>query len=253
MPRPPRPTPRSGHRTIRAMTERKKSNPLIELVVTIVLPALVLTKLSPPDRLGQMPALLLGLAFPLGWGLWEWLKGRKVSWLAALGVVSTLLTAAIGLLALDARWLAIKEAAVPLLIGVVILGSCWTRTPLIRLMVFNDALFDTERIQKVLAERQATAAFDRTLQRATAGLAATFFFSSVANFLLARHVVTSAAGTTEFTQELGRLTALSYPVIALPCMVMMMGLFWWLAQQAKRLTGLDLGELMAAPPAEAKD
>jgi hypothetical protein len=228
----------------RALSKDKKPNPLIEIGITIVLPALILTKLSSADRLGTVYALLLALAFPLVWGLWDGYQRRKVNWMAALGVISTLLTGAIGLLSLDAKWLAVKEAAVPGLIGLVILGSTWTRTPLIRVMVFNAALFDVDRVHLALAERGTTDAFERRLRAGTVLLAGTFFFSAVANYALARWVVTSAAGTAAFNQELGRLTALSYPVIAVPCMLMMMGLMYWLVRGAKALTGLDLGDML---------
>jgi hypothetical protein len=244
----PVPTPATGSATgptaVRAVAKDKKPNPLIEIGITIVLPALILTKLSSADRLGTVNALLLALAFPLVWGVWDGWQRRKINWMAGLGVVSTLLTGAIGLLSLDARWLAVKEAAVPGLIGLVILGSTWTRTPLIRVMVFNAALFDVDRVHLALAERGNTDAFERRLRAGTVLLAGTFFFSSVANYVLARWVVTSAAGTAAFNQELGHLTALSYPVIAVPCMLMMMGLMYWLVRGAKALTGLDLGDML---------
>jgi hypothetical protein len=223
---------------------RDNGNPLIELAVTIVLPALILMKLSGENRLGTMNALFLALAFPLVWGLWEAIAKRKISWMSVLGLVSTLLTGGIGLLSLDAKWLAVKEAAVPGLIGLVILGSAWTATPLIRMLVFNAKLFDVDRVNKALLEKNNSGAFEQRLRVGTVLLAGTFFFSAVANYLLARYVVTSPAGTTAFNEELGRLTLLSYPVIALPSMAMMMGLMFWLAQGAKKLTGLDLGEML---------
>jgi hypothetical protein len=226
------------------MNTDKKPNPLLEIAVTIIVPALVLMKLSSADSLGPLRALLLALAFPLGWGLWDGFRRHKLNWLAVLGVVSTLLTGGIGLLALDARWLAVKEAAVPSLIGVVILGSIWTRNPLIRLLVFNASLFDVERVSAALAVKGTTAAFDQRLRQGTALLAGTFFFSAVANYVLARWVVVSPAGTEAFNQELGRLTLLSYPVIAIPSTLMMMGLLYWLARQAKALTGLDMGDML---------
>jgi hypothetical protein len=223
---------------------RDNGNPLIELAVTIVLPAVILMKLSGDNRLGTINALMLALAFPLVWGLWEAIGKRKVSWMSVLGVVSTLLTGGIGLLALDAKWLAVKEAAVPGLIGLVILVSSWTATPLIRLLVFNAKLFDVDRVNQALEAKNNTTAFEQRLRRGTVLLAGTFFFSAVANYLLARYVVTSPAGTTAFNEELGRLTLLSYPVIALPSMAMMMGLMFWLARGAKKLTGLDLGDML---------
>ena len=226
------------------MSKDKKPNPLIEIGITIVVPALILTKLSSDDRLGTVYALLLALAFPLGWGLWDGYQRRKINWMAGLGVFSTLLTGAIGLLSLDPKWLAVKEAAVPGLIGAVILASTWTRAPLIRLMVFNASLFDVDRVHRALDERGTTAAFERRLRSGTVMLSGTFFISAVANYVLTRYVVTSAAGTTAFNEELGRLTALSYPIIAVPCMLMMMALMWWLVRGAKSLTGLDLGEML---------
>jgi hypothetical protein len=226
------------------MTREKKPNPLLEIGITILLPALVLMQLSKPDRLGAVGALLLALAFPIAWGVWDGFMRRKLNWLAVLGVVSTLLTGGIGLLKLDPQWLAVKEAAVPTLIGLAVLASTWTRSPLIRLLVFNANLFDVQRVEQALAERSNQAAFETRLRQGTWMLAGTFFFSAVANYVLTRWVVTSPAGTEAFNEELGRLTLLSYPVIAIPSMLMMMGLMLWLANGAKRLTGLDLGDMM---------
>ncbi len=226
------------------MKPASKPNPLLEIAVTIIVPAIVLMKLSGADSLGPLRALLLGLAFPLGWGLWDGWRRRKLNWLAVLGVVSTLLTGGIGLLALDAQWLAVKEAAVPSLIGIVILGSIWTPTPLIHLLVFNAQLFDVERVNQGLQSKGTAALFERRLRQSTVLLAGTFFFSAVANYVLTRWVVTSPAGTEAFNQELGRLTLLSYPIIAIPSMLMMMALLFWLARQAKTLTGLDLGDML---------
>jgi hypothetical protein len=221
-----------------------KANPLVEIGITILLPALILMQLSGEQRLGPMRALLLALAFPLGWGLWEGLTRRAVSWLAVAGTVNTLLTGAIGLLALDAKWLAVKDAAVPTLIGVVIALSAWTRTPMIRLLVFNNTLFDVPRVDQALQARGTTDAFERNLRRGTLLLACAFFFSAVGHYLLARYLVHSPAGTQAFNEELGRLKLWSYPVIAVPFMAVMMGVMFWLAKAAKKLTGLELADML---------
>lgn len=219
-------------------------NPLVEIAITILLPALVLMQLSSDARLGTTWALVLALAFPVGWGLREAVTRRKLSWMALLGVVSTLLTGGIGLLKVDPFWLAVKEAAVPTLIGVVILGSNWTRWPLIRILVFNPTLFDVDRVNAALKARGTTVPFELRLRAGTLWLAGTFFFSAVANYFLTRWIVNSPAGTEAFNEELGKLTLMSYPIIALPSMVMMMGLMFWLARGARQLTGLELGDMM---------
>lgn len=226
------------------MSTATKPNPLIEIAVTVIAPAVVLMKLSGEQQLGSLYALLLALAFPLAWGLRDAVLRRKLSWLAVLGVVSTLLTGGIGLLKLDASWLAVKEAAVPALIGLAVLGSMATRRPLIHVLVFNPDLFDVPRVQRALAERQSAPAFEARLRAATLMLAGTFFFSATANYLLARWVVTSPAGSTAFNEELGRLTLLSYPFIAIPSMLMMGLLMYWLAREARSLTGLPIGQFL---------
>jgi len=226
------------------MNPSAKPNPLFEIVITIIVPAVILMQLSGESRLGPLPALMLALSFPLGWGLWDGWRRRKLNWLAVLGVVSTVLTGGIGLLELDAQWLAVKEAAVPGLIGLVVLGSNWTSWPLIRVLVFNPTLFDVDRVHAALEARRTAVQFELRLRTGTLLLAGTFFFSSVMNYLLARWIVTSPAGTEAFNEELGRLTLLSYPVIAVPSMVMMMALLFWLARGAKALTGLALGDML---------
>ena len=40
------------------------------------------------------------------------------------------------------------------------------------------------------------------------------------------------------------MTLLSYPVIALPSMVMMVGVMFYLARGARRLTGLELEQML---------
>lgn len=220
-----------------------RPNTFVEIGVTILVPSLVLMQLSGADRLGSAGALLLALAFPVGWGVWDGLRRRRVNWLAVIGVFSTLATGGIALLQIDTQWLAVKEAAVSGVIGVVVAASAFTRRPLIHALVFDAAIFDVARIRQRLSERRAEAAFDARLRQGTLGLAGTFAFSAAANFFLTRWIVTSPSGSEAFNHELGRLTLLSYPVIALPSMVMMMALMWWLARCASRLTGLPVAEL----------
>lgn len=245
MTEPPSPTPApAGPPGPPGPTPKPNGNPLFEIVITILVPALILMQLSSESRLGPTGALLLGLAFPVGWGLREAITRRKLSWMALLGVVSTLLTGGIGLLKVDPFWLAVKEAAVPALIGLVVLGSNWTRWPLIRILVFNPTLFDVDKVNAALKARGTTVPFELRLRTGTLWLACTFFFSAVMNWILTRWIVTSPSGSEAFNEELGKLTLMSYPVIAIPSMVMMMGLMFWLARGAKTLTGLDLGDML---------
>ncbi|MDP1705194.1 MAG: VC0807 family protein, partial [Sulfurimicrobium sp.] len=199
-----------------------KNNPLLEILVTIVFPSVILMKFSDPESLGAVNALLLALAFPLFWGVRDLIMRRKLNLLAVLGLVSILLTGGIGLLQLDTQWLAIKEAAIPGLIGLAVVVSAYTRYPLVRVMLFSPAVMDVERIQNGLEQRGNGAVFEARLKIATFMLGGSFFFSSAMNYLLATQIVTSPAGTQAFNEELGRMTLLSYPIIALPSMLILM-------------------------------
>ena len=221
-----------------------KPRPLIDLLVSIVIPSVILMKFSGEADLGAARALLLALSFPIGWGLFELLKYRKFNFIALLGLVSVLLTGGIGLLQLDTRWLAIKEAAIPGLIGLAVAVSAHTRQPLVRALLFSPALMNVERIQEHLDLRGNRAAFEARLKAATWMLSGSFFFSAAMNYFLATWIVVSPAGTPAFNEELGRLTLLSYPMIALPSMLIMMAVLYYLARTIRELAGLKLTEAL---------
>lgn len=227
-----------------------KPRPLVDLLVSIVLPSLILMKLSGDQDLGAVRALLFALAFPLGWGLFEQIRYRKTNFIALLGLVSVLLTGGIGLLQLDPQWLAIKEAAIPGIIGIAVLASTRTRYPLIRTLLYNPKVMRVDAIRQRLAEQGNEQLFEARLQWATWLLGGTFFFSAVMNFVLAKWIVISPAGSVAFNEELGRLTLLSYPMIAIPSMVMMMGILYYLWRTIHDLTGMSLEHILVAAESE---
>jgi len=204
-------------------------------------------KFSGDNGLGTSTALIVALAFPLGWGLYELLKYRKFNVIALLGLISVLLTGGIGLLQLDPQWLAVKEAAIPGLIGIAVLVSTRTRYPLIRTLLYSPAVMDVSKIKQKLESLGNTAAFEGHLLKATYLLGSTFFFSAVMNYILAKWIVTSPAGSTAFNEELGRLTLLSYPVIAIPSMLMMLAIFYYLWRTIHGMTGFTLEEILVTP------
>ncbi len=227
-----------------------KPRPLIDLLVSIVLPSAILMKLSGDDYLGAVGALVLALAFPIGWGLYELIRFKKKNFIALLGLISVLLTGGIGLLRLDTEWLAIKEAAIPAILGIVVVVSAQIGKPLIKVLLYNPVIMNTDKIDRILRERGHEDAFLGSLTKATYLLGGTFFFSAVMNYLLAIWIVTSPTGSVAFNEELGRMTLLSYPVIAIPSMIMMMTIFYLLWRRIHRLTGLQLEEMLITPGAE---
>jgi len=223
-----------------------KPRPWVDLLVSIIIPSVILMKFSGDEHLGSVNALLIGLAFPLGWGLFELIRYHKKNFIALLGLVSVGLTGGIGLLEIDAQWLAVKEAAIPAIIGLAVLISTKTRYPLVRTLLYNPNLLDVNKIQAALESNNQVDEFDKRLLNATYFFSGTFLFSSIMNYVLARWIVTSPSGTQAFNEELGRMTLLSYPMIAIPSTVMMMCIFYYLWRTIRRLTGFTLEEVMAA-------
>jgi intracellular septation protein A len=229
--------------TIRARPKHKP-RPLVDLLVSIVIPSVVLLKLSGPEYLGPNQALILALAFPLGWGLFELIRYRKFNFIALLGMISVFLTGGIGLMKLDPQWLAIKEAAVPGVIGIAVLVSTRTRYPLIRTILYNRKVLNVDLIHDRLLQRGLVDIFEQRLLKATYFLASTFFFSSCMNYVLAKWIVVSPSGTQAFNEELGQMTLVSYPMIAIPTMIMMILIMVYLWRTIHGLTGLKMEEIM---------
>lgn len=225
-------------------TPAKKESFFANLLMNIVIPTLILTKLSDDEYLGSTWALIVALAFPLAYGLRDFIATRKVNVFSALGIVSVLLTGGFSLMQLPPQYFAIKEAAIPGILGVICLISIKTRYPLVKIFIYNDKVLKIDKVNAALDHYGNRAKFERTLTKASQLIAASFFLSSFLNYVLAKLILVSQPGTAEFNAELGKMTALSYPVIALPMMIIMMGTLFYVFRSIKTLTHLTLEEVV---------
>jgi hypothetical protein len=217
---------------------------LLSLGINIAIPAIILMKLSGESALGPVWGLVVALMFPLGYGMADFARRREWNIVSILGFVSVLLTGGIGLMQLDPKWIAVKEAAVPAVIGIAVVLSLRTRYPIVRTFLYNDKIIRVSEVDEALQRHGNREAFDRTLVNASWMMAASFFVSAVLNFVLAKIIVKSPPGTTAFNEELGRMTALSYPVIVVPSMIIMIAAFWYLFSRIRRLTDMDLEQIL---------
>ena len=224
--------------------DEKQESLLLNLLCNIILPTLILTKLSNDEYLGIKLAIIVALAFPLIYGLHDFITRGKLNFFSALGVVSVTLTGGISLLEMDAIYIAIKEASIPGVLGIATLLSLKTSQPLIHTLILNDKVFEVDRINQALKENGCLTKFDQLLVNASWILAGSFFLSSLLNYLLAVIILTAEPGTVSFNEQLGKMTALSFPVIALPAMAVMMGNIIYLFRGIKKLTGLDLESIL---------
>lgn len=223
---------------------QQNSKVWIELGLCVILPTLVLKYLSPEDRLGPVYGLILGLSIPLIYGLHRFYEERKFGLIPALGFIGILLTSSVGLLGLDPKYIAIKEAAIPLVIALATILSLRTRYPLVKTFIYNDTILNIQKVDHALAEHQNQSHFEQVLKNATYILASSFLLSAVLNYALAKYIVTSPAGTPAFNDELGTMNLLSYPVITLPCVVVMGFAMFYLFREIKKLTGLSIEDII---------
>jgi hypothetical protein len=219
---------------------KKQESLLLNLAFNLLVPTLVLSKLSSPEFLGVKLAIVVALAFPICYGLHDFITHGKLNFFSGLGVVSVALTGGISLMELDAIYIAIKEASIPAIFGLATLISLKTSQPLIHTFLLNEAILETHKIKNALAENGRQAEFDKLLINASWILAGSFFLSSTLNYVLAVIILTADPGTVLFNEQLGRMTALSYPVIALPAMVVLTADLFYLFRGITRLTGIPL-------------
>ena len=235
----------------------KPANPLTSIVINVIIPVVILTFLSKEKYLGPVWALVVGLLFPIGYGLRTLIKDRKADFMSIIGIVSVTLTGVFGILKLPPEWIARKEAAIPLLMGLAIVASLKTPFPLIKKLLMTEALFDVERLKQGLREKGNEARFEKRLVGLTWGFASSMFLSAGLSYVLAKIVLKSEPGSEAFIAELGKMTGLSHIVVLVPCMIIMFVVLNSLMNTLTELTGLELDDLLAAhhkkEPAPAPD
>jgi len=225
------------------MNQRKQENPWINLIVNVAIPMYIMTKMASADKLGPLNAVLVATAFPLVYGFYDFWKNKHINKISILGLVSVALNGVFTIIQLNPFWFAVKEAAIPALIGIFVLGSVWTKTPLIS-MLLNQGILNTELINSKIKEYSEEEQYLKLQKNSTIGMALSFFLSAILNFGLARYIVKSQPGTEAFASELGRMTGLSFIVIAIPSMVILGAALWYLMKGLEKLTKLPLDDIM---------
>lgn len=229
----------------------KKENLLVSLAANIAVPALILTKGAKlagrfGAELSPAAVLVVALAFPLGYFVWDFLRRRRTNWISVVGFAGTLLTGGIGLSRLSPLWIAVKEASIPLLIAVVMIFS----RRLVRTFLFNEKVFDVPAIEASVRERGNEEMLAGTLKRCSRVLTASFLLSAALNFALARILVTTEPeiDSAKFNEEIGEMMALSWPVIVLPCMLFIFAALWILLKGLEKASGLPFERLFRNAP-----
>ena len=255
------------------MTAPKKAqdHPLANILINVIIPVLILSYLSKdpelqarlgkavkPWHIGPMKALILALLLPLGYGIWHYVKTRKGNFFSALGLISVLLTGGLTLYLWNkdgtvkpnaGLFFGIKEALIPLMLGVAVLASHRSANPLIRVFLYNDTLFDVPKIEAKVQDLSVHTQYSALLLASTRFFAASFFLSSLMNLILAqwffRGFNASAADALEvYNKIIGQITGWGFAVIGVPILLFLFLTLKRLLKGLEKITGLTEDELM---------
>jgi hypothetical protein len=220
---------------------------LLNIGINIVVPTVILSKFSAERALGVELAIIVALGFPLAYGLREFFQVGKFNLFSVIGIVSIMLTGGMALLKLPPEYIAIKEAGIPALFAIFTLISLRTRFPLVKTFLYNDKIMQVTKVDDALLRLGTKPAFERALVNASYLIALSFIISSILNYILAVVILVSEPVTESFNAELGNMSALSFPVIAVPATIVMMIALFYLFKQIKKLTQLNFEDILNQP------
>jgi hypothetical protein len=255
------------------MSEPKnpQEHPLANILINVLIPVLSLSYLSKDPafeesigkavrfwHIGPVNALLVALAFPIGYGIWHFAKTRKANFFSALGLASVLLTGSLtiylwnkdGTVKAHADVLfGLKEASIPLILGLAVIGSHYTANPLLRVFLYSDSIFDIPKIENRVAEAGASDAYQKILFQATLMFATSFFISTVLNFGLAVYFLgdldhTAANARELYNARVAKVTGWGFAVIGVPILAFLFFTLRGLLKNLGTLTGLKDDEMM---------
>ncbi len=248
-----------------------QEHPLVNIMINMLIPVLALSYLSKdpefqqaigktvqPWHIGPVKALIVALAFPISYGAWHFIKTRKANFFSALGLISVLLTGGLtiylwnrdGTVKAHADVLfGLKEASIPFILGIAVIGSHYTTSPLLRVFLYSDSLFDIPKIERRVEETSGQERYRGILFQATLLFAASFFLSTVMNFGLALYFLgdldhTAANARELYNERVAKLTGWGFAVIGVPILVFLFFTLRRLLSQLRELTGLKEDELM---------
>ena len=227
------------------MTQKESpKSALLNIIFNIVIPVVILSKFSDDAHLGALKGLLIAISFPIVYGSWDLLVLKKWNFVSILGFCSILFTGGLALLKLDGFWFAIKEASVPVLIGLGVFFTAKSKYNVIRAIVLNPQIMKIDLIESKIRENNQEEEFERLIIKTTYIFVLSFVISAVLHFILARIILKSPTGSPEFNQELGKMVALSFPVIMVPSMVVLILSLIYLIRGLTKMTGHSYKDLL---------
>ena len=248
-----------------------QEHPLANILINVLIPVLALSYLSKDPamqemlgksakfwHIGPLKALFVALAFPICYGVWFFAKTRKMNFFSGLGLFSVLLTGGLTLFLWNkdgtvkehaAVLFGLKEASIPFVLGLAIIASHWSKTPLLRTFLYSDSLFDIRKIENKVAELGKETEYQKVILDATLLFAGSFLLSTLMNFGMAMWFLGDLDHTAPDARELynaqvAKITGWGFLVIGVPIMLFLYLTLRKLLKGLHRVTGLEDDQLM---------
>ncbi len=214
----------------------------VQLVVNFVLPTVVLLGLSNPARLGPAKAMLLALAFPVAFELYNLSRKRKASMLSIIAIAGILVTGGITLLGLSENWLAVRRSVPYIAVALVLLVSMLIRRPVLEWGLAQ--LLDMELVRTKAEQKHTWPALQKHISATGYLLVALLTLIGISAYVLTLVVITAPTDTAAFNAEYVRLRLLSLPATTLPLLAGILGILVYLLGRIEKLTGLKAEDLI---------
>lgn len=230
----------------------KKENPFINLFANILIPVIVLNKTSLfPGENKALWALGAALIFPLAYGLWDLIKNSKTNYFSVLGVVNTLITGLLAVFQLDGFWFAVKEAAMPTILGISVYISSVQHKPFFKTFINMSGLLKMNLIEATATEENKTTEVASSFIKANNLFALSFFLSAVLNFALAIYIFSPVPEGTSaedkaviLNGQISQMTWVGMAAIGLPMMFFLAATLFQLFKDLQKHTGLSQEDML---------
>ena len=240
----------------------QRENPLFSLLFNILIPIVVLNKghLFLGDKAGVL-ILILALMFPIVYGLFDFIKNKRKNIISLFGTINVLLTGGFALYKLKGIWFAIKEAAFPLLIGIFVFISAYTKKNFFEYLIRHSSIFKWDLIEEKIKTLSAKKLLHGLFKKSTILFSISFFISAILNFILAIYIFsekgTEGLSLTEkeilLNKKIADMTWLGFVVIGLPMTLFAFGVFWWFLKKLTKLTLLPMDHILISSPPQKKN
>lgn len=239
----------------------KQENPLANIIINVLAPTLILSYLSKdqgkPWHLGPAIAMVVALSLPFAYGVWHFVKHRKLNIFSCVGLGAILLTGLITIYLWNnesakqhvALIFGIKEAIQPLILGSLFLLTHRTATPLFRTFIYNENIFNIQRIEDEVSNLKRHPDYESLIWRSTLLFFGSFCISAILNlglsfFFLSDLHPTASDWHTIYNQQVGKITFWGFAVIGAPLMIIGGYILFHMINGIKKITGMETDHIM---------